>query len=352
MADIIVNQINTIFPIDYLTGEDIQQIVGTLVGKMMPIIQTRPVKERKELQKRITDWSKLVESDDLDKIVLDTDAINELPDVLHEFVFDILEKIVKLSDDQKDSFQLLTNKNYPYLYLVQGCLPISYENIDIKSLIQDRGEFIEFCFSQNVFDRNDTVRSIDDKFVNHFDEYLDNFIYCLEEYNDTNIVCLSSGKFGQSNSFVFKSSISEKRFLINRSTLLYLYEKGQWYTITFLDLENNTLRTYNEIRTRMTDSRLKRLLTIEYEKVNLDKLVVRYEPTDIGRKLPVINININDKSVKLLVGSTYNLYLYSSGYEINETNVIIGKIDIVNINNDDKVGKANIYWIEGYQDLL
>ena len=352
MADILVNQINTIFPIDYLTGDDIQQIISTLVGKMMPIIQTRPVKERKELQKRITDWSKLVESDDLDKIVLDTDAINELPDVLHEFVFDILEKIVKLSDDQKASFQLLNNKDYPYLYLVQRCLPVSYENIDIKSLIQDRGEFIDFCFSQNVFDRNDTVRSIEDKFVNHFDEYLDNFIYCLEEYNDTNIVCISSGKFGQTHSFVFKSSISEKRFLINRSTLLYLYEKGQWYTITFLDLEKNTLHTYNEIKTRMTDSRLKRLLTIEYEKVNLDKLVVRYEPTDIGRRLPVININIHGKSVKLLVGSTYNLYLYSSGYEINETNVIIGKIDIVNINNDDKVGKANIYWIEGYQDLL
>ena len=352
MADILVNQINTIFPIDYLTMDDIQQIISALVGKIMPIIQTRPIKERKELQKRIAGWSKLVESDDLDKIVLDTDAINELPDVLHEFVFEILEKIVKLSDDEKESFQLLNNKNYPYLYLVQGCLPVSYENIDIKSIIQDKGEFIEFCFSQNVFDRNDTVRSIDDKFVNHFDEYLDNFIYCLEEYNDTNIVCLSSGKFGQNSSFVFKSSISEKRFLINRSTLFYLYEKGQWYTITFLDLEKNTLRTYNEIKTRMTDSRLKRLLTIEYEKVNLDKLVVRYEPTDIGRRLPVININIHDKSVKLLVGSTYNLYLYSSGYEINETNIIIGKIDIVNINNDDKVGKANIYWIEGYQDLL
>ena len=352
MADNLVNQINTIFPIDYLTRDDIQQIVMALAGKMMPIIQSRPIKERKELQKRIAGWAQLVDSDDLDKIVLDTDASNELPDVLNEFVFDILEKVVKLSDDEKESFQLLNNKNYPYLYLVQGCLPVSYENIDIKSIIQDKGEFIEFCFSQNVFDRNDTVVSINDKFVNHFDEYLDNFIFCLEEYNDTNIVCLSSGKFGQSSSFVFKSSISEKRFLINRPTLLYLYEKGQWYTITFLDLEKNTLRSYNEIKTRMTDSRLKRLLTIEYEKVNLDKLVVRYEPTDIGRKLPVININIHDKSVKLLVGSTYNLYLYSSGYEINETNVIIGKIDIVNINNDDKVGKANIYWIEGYQDLL
>lgn len=352
MADNLVNQINTIFPIDYLTRDDIQQIVGDLIGKMIPIIQTRPTKERKELQKKITSWAQLVDSDDLDKIILDTDAINELSDVLDEFVFEILKKIVKLSDDEERSFQLLTNKNFPYLYLVQGCLPVSYENIDIKSLIRDRDEFIEFCFSQNVFDRNDTVRSIDDKFVNHFDEYLDNFIYCLEEYNDTNIVCLSYSKFGQSSSFVFKSSISEKRFLINRPTLFYLYEKGQWYTISFLDLERDTLRTYNEIRTRMTDSRLKRLLTIEYEKVNLDKLVIRYEPTDIGRRLPVINITIHGKSVKLLVGSTYNLYLYSSGYEINETNVIIGKIDIVNINNDDKVGKANIYWIEGYKDLL
>jgi hypothetical protein len=124
------------------------------------------------------------------------------------------------------------------------------------------------------------------------------------------------------------------------------------YGIQFYDLENNTLHDYNAIKTQNSDVRLKRLLKIENEKVDLDKLVIRYEPTDIGRKLPVINVTVNEKSVKLLVGSTYNLYLYSSGDIVNEKNIIIGKLDIININGDDKVGKGNIYWIENYQDLL
>ena len=112
------------------------------------------------------------------------------------------------------------------------------------------------------------------------------------------------------------------------------------------------INTYNEIKTEFSNMRLKRLIAQENERELLDKLVVKYEPTDIGRKLPVIKVVIKGKTIRLLVGSTYNLYLYSKDDILNDTNVILGKIDVIDINKDDHIGKGNIRWIEGYQEIL
>jgi len=352
MTENLVNHINNIIPIDYLTKDNIRDIIETLTSNLMPLIQSKPVKQRKETQKKIISWADLVQNDQLDDILLDTDEGNELARVLNSFILENIEKIVALSEEQKSSFVVLKNNEYHYLYLVQYCVPICYELIDLKALILDQPDFIQFCFSQTIFDRNDTLLSIENKYINHFFEFLDNFVYCIEQYININIVCISPNKFGQHNSNVLKSMISEKQFLLNRPTHIYYYNNDNLYIITYYSLIDNRIVDYNEIKTPHSDFRLKRLLKIEYEKVDLDKLVIRYEPTDIGRKLPVINVTIHSKTVKLLVGSTYNLYLYSSGDTINEKNIIIGKIDIISINGDDKVGKGNIYWIEGYQDLL
>jgi hypothetical protein len=288
----------------------------------------------------------------LDDIILDADAVVELDKVINTYILENVDTIASLNQDEKDSFVLLKNNEYHYLYLVQYNVPICYELLDYKSFIPNEQDFIEFCFSQNVFDRNDTVLSIEHKYLNNFFEYLDNFIYCIEEYTNVNIICVSPNKFGQHNSNVLKSMISMKRFLVNRPTSIFYYEKDNLYTIKYYNIMTRSIHNHNEIKNQHSDVRLKRLLKVEYEKVDLDKLVIRYEPTDIGRKLPIINVNINSKSIKLLVGSTYNLYLYDNGDIINEKHVIIGKLDIININGEDKVGKGNIYWIEGYQDLL
>jgi hypothetical protein len=37
---------------------------------------------------------------------------------------------------------------------------------------------------------------------------------------------------------------------------------------------------------------------------------------------------------------------------LNDTNVILGKIDVIDINKDEHIGKGNIRWIEGYQEIL
>ena len=352
MTDNLVNHINHIVPIDYFSKEYIQNIISILVSLLMPLIQSKPVKQRKDLQKTVLTWADLVEQDELENILLDNEYFDQLEQAINTFLLENLEKIISLNSSEKDSFVLLKNSDYHYLYLTQYCIPMVYELTDFKSFIDNEPQFIEFCFSQNIFDRNDTVITIQHKYTNSFYEYLDNFIYCIEQYRDINIVCVSPNKFGQKNSNVLKSMISEKRFLLNRPTSMFYYDKDNLYNIKYYSLENNSLHDYNEIKTQFSDIRLKRLLKVEYEKVDLDKLVIRYEPTDIGRKLPIINVTIYDKSIKLLVGSTYNLYLYSQDDQITEKNVIIGKIDIININGNSKTGKGNIYWIEGYQDLL
>jgi hypothetical protein len=203
-----------------------------------------------------------------------------------------------------------------------------------------------------VFDRNDTVQSIEHKFDTLFMEYLDIFIYCIEEFLDINLVCISPDKFGQKNSCIKKSFVSDRKFLIQRESRFFYFDNDEWYSIDYLEMSAMKLNTYNEIKTEFSDMRLKRLIAQENERELLDKLVVKYEPTDIGRKLPVIKVVMNGKTIRLLVGSTYNLYLYSKDDILNDTNAILGKIDVIDINKDEHIGKGNIRWIEGYQEIL
>jgi hypothetical protein len=52
-----------------------------------------------------------------------------------------------------------------------------------------------------------------------------------------------------------------------------------------------------------------------------------------------------------LVGCTNNLYLYSADdATVRDTNIIVGKLDV--IQSDKNIGKANIRWIAGYQEVL
>lgn len=352
MTDNLVNHINNIIPIDYFTKDSLQNIVDTLVSILIPLIQTKPVKQRKDLQKQITKWSEFVQNDELEDILLDNEFTSQLEQVINTYILENIEQKTVITEEQKDIFMLLKNSEYYYLYLIQYCIPIVYQLTDLKLIIENEEDFIQFCFGLHIFDRNDTVLTIQHKFTNNFFEYLDNFIFCIEQYKNTNIVCISENKFGQKNSNVLKSMISEKNYVINRPTLFLYYNRDNLYNVTYYNIQNNTLHDYNDIKTQYNDIRLKRLLKLEYEKVDLNKLVIRYEPTDIGRKLPVINVTINGESIKLLVGSTYNLYLYSHDDKLTEKNILIGKIDIIHIHGEDKVGKGNIYWIEGYQDLL
>ena len=94
---------------------------------------------------------------------------------------------------------------------------------------------------------------------------------------------------------------------------------------------------------------MKRLLEIEIEKVVRNDLFVSYEPSDIGKKLPQIELNIGGKTYTFLVGLTYNLYINAPP---GGKSTLVGRIDIIDSPDKSGLGKANIKWIEGYPGLL
>ena len=353
MADNIINQINNIFPIDYLSTEELYEIIHHLELRMKELISKSSIskKEQTPLIKKVSNWINLAKEGKFEEIILDADENTELQNTILHFISSKLKKTVSIMDETAD-YRLLLHKPYHYLYLIQGNLPLVSEKIEMKTLIKNKKQFIQHCYSLNVFDRNDSEQSIEHKFDKLFMEYFDTFIYCIEEFLNMNLVCISPDKFNQKTSFIFKSSISERKFLCDRETEFYYFDKNVWYNVQYLDISTMKRKTYNDIKNKFTDIRLKRLLTQENERESLDGLVIKYEPTDIGRKLPVIKITINGKTVRLLVGSTYNLYLYGKDDILNDTNVILGKIDVIHINKEESIGKANIRWIEGYQDIL
>ena len=354
MADNIINLINNIFPIDYLTHEDLIELIHILETIITESISKsgKPKKEQETLKRKVSSWTKLVNEEKYDEIILEDIENIELQNSILIFISKRLKKKTISITDESTDYRLLLIKPFNYLYLVQNCLPVVSEKTDIKSLVKNKKKFIQHCHSLVVFDRNDTAQSIEHKFDTLFMEYFDIFIYCIEDFLDINLVCISPDKFGQKNSFIKKSFISDRKFLIQRETKFYYFDKDDWYTIDYLEMSNMKLNTYNEIKNEFSDMRLKRLIAQENERELLDKLVVKYEPTDIGRKLPVIKVVINGRTIRLLVGSTYNLYLYSKDDILNDTNDILGKIDVIDINKEEHIGKGNIRWIEGYQEIL
>jgi hypothetical protein len=354
MADNIINLINNIFPIDYLTHEDLIEIIHILESILTESISKsgKAKKEQETLKRKVSSWTKLGNQEKYDEIILDDIENTELQNAILMFISRRLKKKTISIIDETTDYRLLLHKQFHFLYLVQACLPIVSEKMDVISLIKNKKKFIQHCHSLVVFDRNDTVQSIEHKFNTLFMEYFDNFIYCIEDFLDINLVCISPDKFGQKNSCIKKSFVSDRKFLTQRETKFYYFDNDEWYTIDYLEMTTMKINTYNEIKTEFSDMRLKRLIAQENERELLDKLVVKYEPTDIGRKLPVIKVVIKGKTIRLLVGSTYNLYLYSKDDILNDTNAILGKIDVIDINKDEHIGKGNIRWIEGYQEIL
>jgi hypothetical protein len=355
MADNIINLINNIFPIDYLAHEDLIEIITILESIITESISKsgKSKKEQEILKRKVSSWDKLTKEEKYDEIILDDSENTELQNAILIFISRRLKKKTISIIDETTDYRLLSHKPYQYLYLIQAYLPIVSEKIDITSLVsKNKKKFIQHCHSLVVFDRNDTAQSIEHKFDKLFMEYFDIFIYCIEDFLDINLVCISPDKFGQKNSCIKKSFVSARKFLIQRETRFFYFDNDEWYTIDYLEMSTMKINTYNEIKNEYSDMRLKRLIAQENERELLDKLVVKYEPTDIGRKLPVIKVVIKGKTIRLLVGSTYNLYLYSKDDILNDTNVILGKIDVIDINKDEHIGKGNIRWIEGYQEIL
>jgi hypothetical protein len=95
--------------------------------------------------------------------------------------------------------------------------------------------------------------------------------------------------------------------------------------------------------TDYSDFSIKRLIRKYKENFELNEISQVYmEPTDIDRDLPIIRIEIEQKEIKLILGSTYNLYTLD--------HKLVGKMDVIDIKSEN--GICNIHWIDKYPQKL
>ncbi len=343
----IISQINNFFPIDYIELDDLYSMIDELSKKTIVLKQqSRKLSEKdKDL---IENWPDFAKEDRLDKILLTSpESKNALSDVISGYLTQLLGK--KVSFDE-EGYILLQQSTFYYLYLFQNYFPMidRSKGWQITELIKNKNEFIQYCFALDIFDRNDTVKTIENKYDTKFMYYLNQFIYAMEQMLQCNIIAISPQMFQQKSSAIFKSSLTERRFLTDRPTHILYFENDSWYSVVYANKKEE--KSYDELKTPFSDMRLKKIIQVEHEKEDLENLVIQYEPTDIGKELPRIRITLDKKEITLLVGCTNNLYLYKSGDKIKETTEIVGKIDVISI--DKQFGRGNIRWVAGFQDIL
>lgn len=344
----IISQINNFFPIDYIELEDLYSIIDALSKKTIELKQqSRKINEKDRLA--IENWPDLAKQDRLDEILLTSpESKTALSEAINAYLTKVLQKKIAINDEA--DYQLLQQSTFYYLYLFQDTFPLINKSKpwQITDLIKDKKEFIEYCFALDVFDRNDTVKTIENKYDTKFMHYLNQFIYAMEEMLECNIIAISPQMFQQKSSTIFKSSLNQRRFLTERPSHILYFENEHWFTVIYANA--NEEKSYEELRTKFSDMRLKKLTRVEHEKEDLENLIIQYEPTDAGKELPRIKITLDKKEIKLLVGCTNNLYLYKGVNKIKDTTEIVGKIDVISI--DKHIGKGNIRWIAGFQDIL
>jgi hypothetical protein len=343
----IISQINNFFPIDYIELNDLYSMIDALSIKTIELKQqSRKMNEKDKAS--IENWATLARQDRLDEILLTSpESKTALAEAIHSYLTGVLQKRVGTDED---GYQLLHQSTFYYLYLFQDYFPMIDRSKawNITELIKNKKEFIDYCFALDIFDRNDTVKTIESKYDTKFMYYLNQFIYAMEQMLECNIIAISPQMFQQKSSTIFKSSLTERQFLTERPTYILYFENESWYSVIYVNAKEE--KSYDELKTKFSDMRLKKLIHVEHEKEDLENLIIQYEPTDIGKELPRIRIVLEKKEITLLVGCTNNLYLYKSGDTIKETTEIVGKIDVISI--DKQNGKGNIRWVAGFQDIL
>jgi hypothetical protein len=247
---------------------------------------------------------------------------------------------------------ILTIHEAPGLYLKKSVLPLIYTQIpflpfDEFKIIQN--DFIKYCFDSGVFKEESVIEEIETRFTNiskgDIDEDgFDMFLYCAELLLNINIIVISNKFIGCDNckKYFFTSRIPERQILESRPCyFIYRYiddtDATVYYKIDFLDINTKT------ILDDYSDFSIKRLIRKYNENYELNQIPqVFIEPTDIDRELPMIEIEIEQKTIKLLIGSTYNLYTLD--------HKLVGKMDIIDIKSEN--GICNIHWIDKYPQKL
>ena len=240
----------------------------------------------------------------------------------------------------------------PGLYLKKSVLPMIYEKIPLLPL-EDYNtsnlQYITYCFESGVFNDAISIDELFDRFKalneGSIDEDgLDLFLLCAERLLQINIIVVSNKFIGCDNckKYFFTSRIPERQIQEGRpSYFIYRYiddtDTASYYKIEFVNIDKK------EIVRDYSDFSIKRLIRKYKENFELNEISQVYmEPTDIDRDLPIIRIEIEQKEIKLILGSTYNLYTLD--------HKLVGKIDVIDIKNEN--GICNIHWIDKYPQKL
>ena len=247
---------------------------------------------------------------------------------------------------------VLTITEVPGLYLNKSVLPFIYNQIPFlpfDKLGITQVHYLKYCFDSAVFKEESTIDEIAARFANinqgNIDEDgFDLFLFCAEQLLNMNIIVVSNKFIGCDNckKYFFTSSIPERNIIESRPCyFIYRYIKEDnttvYYKIDFLDM--NTKNIVNDY----SNFSIKRLIRKYNENYELNEVPkVSIEPTDNDQELPIIQIEIEQKQIKLLLGSTYNLYTLD--------HKLVGKMDVIDIKTEN--GICNIHWIDKYPQKL
>jgi hypothetical protein len=259
---------------------------------------------------------------------------------------------IDMNDFKQDSLVFLTIRETPGLFLKKGFLPVVYnKQALLGELLKSKGvtfgQYIKYCFDSGLFTSEFSVEEIKDRFDNITytdDDGLDRFLYCAEELLNVNIVLISNKFVACDNCerYFFLTQL-DKRVIREDRPIYFVYryvepttESVTYLNIDFLDLSKKAIGDLGEF----SKKRLIRKYNENYELSEVRR--VEWEPTDIDRELPIIELEIDSKLIRLLVGSTYNLYTLDKK--------LVGRIDILDF--EGKNGTGNIEWIDKYPRKL
>ena len=259
---------------------------------------------------------------------------------------------ISIEDFLEGNLAILTISETPGLYLKKSVLPIIYNKIPILDFDEfkiTQNEYIAYCFDSGLFKEESTKEEIANRLTNinkgEIDEDgLDIFLFCAEQLLNINIIVISNKFIGCDNckKYFFTSRIPQRHIIEGRASyFIYRYIDNTnnivYYKIDFLDINTKS------ILDDYSDFSIKRLIRKYNENYELNQIPqVSVEPTDNDRELPVIQIEIEQKPIKLLLGSTYNLYTLE--------HKLVGKMDVIDIKSGN--GICNIHWIDKYPQKL
>lgn len=349
------------FPILYFDEGVFTDFLSTILNEMKKKRNGNSSKEKEEKKYYDSILKQLVsiENVDFNNInifendfdILDRELNSEIIKSLPE-EFANVDVSISIDNYVDGNINILTIADTPGLYLSKSVLPFIYNQIpffpiDEFNIKQD--DFFKFCFNSGNFKDENTIEEIIIRYTNitngEIDEDgLDIFLFCLEQLLNINLIIVSNKFIGCDNCLkYFFTSSNPKRNIIEGRNCYFMYRyinhtnKAIFYKIDFLNIQKNS------ILDNYSDFSIKRLIRKYKENYELNIIPkVTVEPTDNEQELPIIEIEIDEKKIQLLLGSTYNLY--TTDYKL------VGKMDLIDINKNS--GICNIQWIDKYPQKL